>query len=269
MKKEKRSLPDVVASIDGAVGDLCLMRPRQRNAIDEGMVEQVLTLCQWFDQRDRVKTVVLHGSGEAFGAGMDINLFRHGTPTQVAGVADLTRQMLERITAMNAVVIAAIHGSCVGASSLMLATACDLRYAARDTRFFLPEINLGIPVPYSGLSGLAKSLGPALTLEMALLGHPVPAQRLYQKNFLNGLFEPDELLPQAHAIAARVAESAAMVLRVTKRQMVHDIQTLASAHHSFQYINDLRAALADPESSALRTAYLDRIGTAHGKADRP
>lgn len=269
MKKENRSLSRVVARIDGAVGDLCLMRPAQRNAIDESMIEQVLTLCQWFDQHDHVKTVVLRGSGEAFGAGMDIDLFRHGTPAQIASAADLTRQMLERITTMKAVIIAAIHGSCVGASSLMLAAACDLRYAARDTRFFLPEINLGIPVPYSGLSGLAKSLGPALTLEMALLGHPVPAQRLHQKNFLNGVFEPGELLPQTRAIAARVAENAALVLRMTKRQMVRDIQTLASAHHSFQFINDLGAALADPESSELRMAYLDRIGTAGRKADRP
>ena len=269
MTKETRSLSLVTASVDGAVGDLCLTRPRQRNAIDERMIEQVLTLCQWFDQNDEVKAVILRGSGAAFSAGMDIGLFRRGTPTQVAGTADLTRQMLERITEMNSVVIAAIHGSCVGSSSIMLAAACDLRYAARDTLFSLPEINLGIPVSYSGMSGLAKSLGPALTLEMALLGHSTPAQRLYQKGFLNGLFEPNELLPQTRAIASRVTENSALTLRMTKRQMVHDIQMLTSAHHSFQFIADLHTALADPESSSLRQAYLARIGSVKDAADRP
>lgn len=267
MTKETRTLPLATASVGGAVGELCLMRPQQRNAIDERMIEQVLALCQWFDQNDAVKTVILRGSGEAFSAGMDIALFRHGSPAQVASAADLTRQLLERITEMNAIVIAAIHGSCVGSSSIMLATACDLRYAAGDTHFRLPEIDLGIPVSYSGMSGLSKSLGPALTLEMALLGQPVPAQRLYQKGFLNGLFEADELLLQTRRIAARVAENSALALRMTKRQMARDIQTLASAHHSFQFIADLRAALADPESSRQRSAYLARMGTANAKAE--
>lgn len=262
MKKRSRSLSHASASIDGAVGELCLMRPQQRNAIGESMIEQVLALCQWFDQHEDVKVVVLHGSGKIFSAGMDINLFRGELPEQISDAAELTRQMLERVTAMNAVVIAAIHGSCVGASSIMLATACDLRYATPDARFFLPEINLGIPVSYSGMSGLTKSLGATLTLEMALLGHPVPAQRLLQKHFLNGLFEPDELLPRTRAIAARVAENSALVLRMTKRQMAHDIQTLASPHHSFQFMNDLRVALGDPESRKIRAAYLARMGVA-------
>src|SRR5690606_4915545 len=130
----------------------------------------------------------------------------------------------------------------------MLATACDLRYAARDTCFFLPEINLGIPVPYSGMSGLAKSLGPALTLEMALLGQPIPAKRLRQKDFLNGIFEPEELFAKTSAIAAQLTRNSRLVLRMSKRQMGYDIRTLTSAHHSFQFINDLSAALADPES---------------------
>lgn len=267
MKKESRSLSHASASIDGAVGELCLTRPQQRNAMDESMIEQVLALCQWFDQNENVKAVVLHGSGDVFSAGLDLNLFRGEMPEQVSNAAELTRQMLERITAMNAIVIAAIHGGCVGASSIMLATTCDLRYATPDARFFLPEINLGIPVSYSGMSGLAKSLGTTLTLEMALLGHAVPAQRLLQKHFLNGLFEPDELLPRTRAIAARVAGNSALVLRMTKRQMAHDIQTLASPHHSFQFMNDLRAALDDPESRKIRAAYLDRMGRASDRVD--
>ncbi|MCK9515413.1 MAG: enoyl-CoA hydratase/isomerase family protein [Ottowia sp.] len=259
MKKERRILPLVTASVDGAVGELCLTRPQQRNAINDHMIEQVLSLCQWFDQHEGVKVVILRGEGAAFSAGMDIDLFRHGTAKQMAAAADLTRQMVERITMMNAVVVAAIHGSCVGVSSIMLAAACDLRYAARDTAFFLPEINLGIPVSYSGMSGLAKSLGSALTLEMALLGRPVPTERLYQKNFLNGIFEPQDLLTESRDIAAQLTRSSALVLRMTKQQMAHDIRTLASAHHSFQFISDLGAALVDPESMGIRNDYLRRL----------
>ena len=260
MKKAKRSLPLVTAAVDGAVGELCLTRPRQRNAINEQIIEQVLSLCQWFDQNERVKVVILRGEGEAFSAGMDLDLLCNGTVEQVVAAADLTRQMLARITAMNAVVIAAIHGACVGVSSIMLATACDLRYAAHDTKFLLPEIHLGIPVSYSGMSGLAKSLGSALTLEMALLGQAVPAQRLHQKNFLNGLFDPAELLRKTQDVAAQLALNSALVLRMTKEQMVQEIRTLASAHHSFQFLNDLRIALNDPKSTKARNSYLQRLG---------
>jgi enoyl-CoA hydratase/carnithine racemase len=72
--------------------------------------------------------------------------------------------MADALEAMRALSIAAIHGWCVG-GGLVLAAACDLRIAAEDARFSIPEVDLGIPLAWGGIPRLVREIGPALTKE--------------------------------------------------------------------------------------------------------
>ena len=67
--------------------------------------------------------------------------------------------MAEAIYDMNALTIAAIQGNCIG-GGLVLANSCDLRIAEQDARFVIPEVDLGIPLTWSGIPRLLVSLTP-------------------------------------------------------------------------------------------------------------
>ncbi|MBI3638092.1 MAG: enoyl-CoA hydratase/isomerase family protein, partial [Candidatus Rokubacteria bacterium] len=91
-----------------------------------------------------LRAAVLTGSGRAFTAGMDVHVL-HGL---TAGSAKaLITSLHDAIAAVHEApfpVIAAVNGACLGAG-FELALACDLRVAATDARFGLPEVRVGVP----------------------------------------------------------------------------------------------------------------------------
>ena len=68
--------------------------------------------------------------------------------------------MAEAIGGMRALTIASIQGHCVG-GAVVLASACDLRIVAESATFRIPEVDLGIPLFWTGVPRLARELGPA------------------------------------------------------------------------------------------------------------
>src|SRR5258708_17769806 len=135
-----------------------------------------------------VKVVVIAGNGRAFSAGADIAGFgqppseidagtetgRHTAAGGTREATDLGRRMVDAIESMRAVTIARLHGHCIG-GAVVLAAVCDLRVAADDTRFVIPEVDLGIPLAFGGIPRLVREIGPTLTKELVMTGRPFSA----------------------------------------------------------------------------------------------
>ena len=80
--------------------------------------------------------------------------------------------MAEAMDRMTAVTIAAIKGPCVG-GGVVLAAACDLRDAADDTVFSIPEVDLGIPLAWCGIPRLVREIGPGVSASIGIAASPV------------------------------------------------------------------------------------------------
>ena len=251
-------LTSVTARVSGVLGELQLTRSQTRNAINQEMGEEILHAGRWLDGERRLKAVVLHGAGSVFCAGLDLALLRHGVSAQLRVTVDLTNQIVVRMGAMKAIVVGAVHGACLGTAGLMMAAACDLRYAARDTRFVLPEVAFGIPVMHTGLRFLARALGPSGALAPALLQTPLTAQSLYDAAFLNGICAPEQTLATARAVAAELAGKPASLLQKMKQHLAADRDELirASERYHQQFIEQARSVFNDPESTRLRNLHL-------------
>src|SRR6185295_12018025 len=118
--------------------------------LNRGMLEDLARVAAWFDDRADVKVVVISGAGKAFSAGFDLNdpSWRAlGPPEQSAVVG---RAMAEAIGNMRALTIASIHGHCIG-GGVVLASACDLRVVAASATFRIPEVDLGVPLFWTGV----------------------------------------------------------------------------------------------------------------------
>lgn len=167
LSEQELVLTHVTARLSGAIGELELTRTESGNALNDEMSEEILLASQWLDMERQVKVVIIHGAGEAFCAKLDPALLQSGMCTRrrsnaaCRATGDLANQLVERMAGMKAIVVGAIHGACVGSAGIMLAAACDLRYAARDTRFLLPEAESGIPAMHTALRFLALDLGPS------------------------------------------------------------------------------------------------------------
>ena len=167
--------------------------------------------------------------------------------------------MAEAVGAIPAITIVAIHGHCVG-GALVLAAACDLRIAARETRFSIPEVDFGIPLAWGGIPRLVRELGPALTKELVLTCRAFSATEAQAARFLNRVVAEDDLDSEVEALAASLASKPGLLIRHTKQLVDALVEAAYSTGQSFRDAAITAAALSDDESSAARQRYLEARG---------
>lgn len=172
-----------------------------------------------------MRSIVITGAGRAFCTGADLT----GNQPEDAELeaADGYRRVKESpigrwglvVTALGRCtkpVIAAVNGVCAG-GGLSLALAADIRIASTEARFISIFIRRAIP-PDTGTSfHLPQLIGPARAFEMMLTGDEVGGEEAAQWGLVNRVVEPAQLLPEAMALATRIANGPAVAMELTKR----------------------------------------------------
>ena len=247
---------------DGPVGRLWLDRPDRLNPLSTAALDELATAARWFDTRREVKVVVVGGRGRAFSAGADVSAFgeRGSEAGDVRADADAGRLMADAVEAMSAVTIARLHGHCVG-GGVVLAAACDLRVAAVDTRFAIPEVDLGIPLAWGGIPRLVREIGPAATKELVLTCRPFGAEEARALGFLNRVVAADALDGEVDGLAAELAAKATLPLQATKRHVDAVTSAMVGTARAWSDADSLLTALRDPESRAAAAGYLEDLQT--------
>jgi enoyl-CoA hydratase/carnithine racemase len=238
------------------VARLTLNRPERLNALSRETLTELIAAAEVLGQAREVKVVIVGGAGRAFSAGFDLGGFG-GAPTLED--VDLGRRMADAISGIPAITVAAIHGHCVG-GAVVLAAACDIRVAARETRFSIPEVDLGIPLAWGGIPRLVRELGPALTKELVLTCRPFTAAEAQASRFLNRVVADDELQAEVDALAEALARQPRLLLTQTKRLVDAVVEDAYSTGQSFRDADAMMAALADEESRAATQRYLESRG---------
>ena len=250
----------VIARADGAIGTLTLNRPAALNAFDRSLMEDIIKAAQWFDTQTDVKVVIVRGEGRAFCAGFDLQHFSSlASPEAVRDVVALGRPLAETVSRMKATTIAAVHGHCVG-GGVVLAAACDFRYASSDAKFHLPETALGIPLAWGGIPALVREIGPLRTTEFVLLCERIGAEDALGFGLLNAVLPSHEALDQkVRDVANTLSKRSQLVLNATKHQVAAAREELAGNQYSYTDAHLLHSALTDEESLESRQQYLSEL----------
>ena len=254
---------EIEVAVQGARGELHLNRPEKLNPLSPRGLRELVEAAAWFDAQPDLKVVVVAGRGRAFSAGADVAAFaeaaaageRPRSPREDADAGRLAADALER---MAAVTVAKIHGHCVG-GGLVLAGACDLRVAAEDTRFSIPEVDLGIPLAWGGIPRLVREIGPALTKELVMTCRPFGAEEALRAGFLNRVVGADELDGAVEELAAMLASKPKLALLATKRHTNAVTGEMVGTIRSWSDADGLLAGLRDPEGNESAARYLARI----------
>jgi len=245
----------LLAETDGAIGRLTLNRPTKLNPLSTQTLGELAAAAHWFDERPEVKVVIVSGAGRAFSAGADLTSFTRQQELSVREAADLGRQMADALERMRALSIAAIQGWCVG-GGLVLAAACDLRIAADDARFSIPEVDLGIPLAWGGIPRLVREIGPALTKELVLTCRPFDAAEAKAAGFLNRLVPEAKLEATVLELAQSLAAKASHAIFSTKQHVNAVTDQMVGTMRSWADADGLVTAFSDPECGEARQRYL-------------
>lgn len=142
---------ELLLDVQDSVGRLILNRPNVHNAISRQMWEAMPAKLEALKQRG-AKVVVVSGQGNSFAAGADFKEL-----AQIKDYSHARENWYAIANCLNAVAqfslptIASIHGNCMG-GGLLLALACDLRFASESASFALPVAKLGIVLDDENLS---------------------------------------------------------------------------------------------------------------------
>lgn len=242
---------------DGERGTIMLNRPDKLNPLGTVTLRELVAVARWFDEQPQVKVVVIGGHGRAFSAGADLAAFTavDSDTAALRAAADAGRQMAEAIEAMTAVTVARIHGHCVG-GALVLAAACDLRVAAEDARFSIPEVDLGIPLAWGGIPRLVREIGPALAKELVLTCRPFDAAEAKTAGFLNRVVPAGDLDAAVEELTAALVTKSAMTLSATKRHTNAVTAGMVDPGRAWNDADSLLAAMNDTESRRAAAQYL-------------
>lgn len=188
------------------VAIVTLNRPEVGNAFNDAIRQQLPDLLEQLDADDSCAAILLAGAGErGFCVGADIKESR----TIGSSVQERRRMVgnawIDRVGRVGKPVIAAIHGYCLG-GGLELAMACDIRIAAPDAVFGLPETGLGLIPGGGGTQRLPRLVGLGKALDLILTGDRIDATEAHAIGLVSRLAKDRQvLLAEAHAIATRIA----------------------------------------------------------------
>ncbi len=186
-------------------------RPEELNALNLPMAEELCKVAAYCATEDRVRSVVLTGTGRAFCAGGDVKgMARH---LKEKGRADLfLRELAMRlhtfvadIARMPKPVIAAVNGTAAGAG-MSMCLACDLSLAVEEARFVMAYTNIGLVPDGSSTYFLTHHLGYKKAMELIYLNEPISAEEALNLGIVNRVFPSDAFEEGVTSLALRLAQ---------------------------------------------------------------
>ena len=206
------------------VAEIVFDRPERLNAWQWTSTNELCAICDDLRFDDEVRVVVIRGEGRAFCAGEDLKPERHGVRERHTGrsPAEQVRNSYERarycferwqvVSDLPQPVIVAIQGYCLGAG-VELALLGDIRVAADDAIFAMPQATIGVPVVAGADMRMAAECGPGAAKLLAFTGRRFAAQQAEQIGFVQQVVPADELLATARALAAEIAANAPIAVQ--------------------------------------------------------
>jgi enoyl-CoA hydratase len=204
---------------------LQLTRPKQLNAINEIMRDELMLIFATIGADTSVNVVVLTGAGRGFCSGIDVRNF--GTKTLEASDPAIDRLRFQEAMAalpqaiwdLPQPVIAAVNGPCVGAG-FALCLASDIRICSTAATFGNGAILLGLSGAEMGMSyHLPRIVGTSVAADWMLTGRTVSAAEADRRGLVSELVESDRLTDRALELASGIAELAPLGVRLTKRAL--------------------------------------------------
>lgn len=244
----------ITATLDGGVVTLGLNRPDKLNALTPAVFDELGK-----GLSDAVaagaRAVILTGTGRFFCSGADIapdGAGYEGLPDDLGQLLDdHYHPFVRQLAALDIPVVTALNGPCAGAG-LSLALAGDIVVMGQSGYLLMAFVGIGL-VPDAGATWLvARSVGRARALEMALLGEKMHAAEARAAGLVTRVVPDDEVLAQAQALAVRLAAGPTQAIGAIRRQVAFALAHDFDATLDVERQNQTRCGHSDDFSEAIR-----------------
>jgi len=215
--EKKMAYEFILAQTRGKVGLITLNRPKQMNALNPKLMQELAEAMYAFDADDNVGAIVITGNEKAFAAGADIVAMKDWDFIEVYRSDYITRDW-EHIRKIRKPVIAAVAGYALGGGN-ELAMACDIVIAADNAKFGQPEVNLGIIPGAGGTQRLPRAVSKAKAMDMCLTARTMDAAEAERSGLVSRVVPLEKLMDEAMAVADKIAAYSLPVAMMIKESV--------------------------------------------------
>jgi enoyl-CoA hydratase len=199
------------------VGIVTLNRPKQLNALNDQLMDELGQALKAFDADPAIGCIIVTGSEKAFAAGADIAAMARYTFTDVYKNDFITRNW-ETMRSVRKPVIAAVSGFALG-GGCELAMMCDFIIAADTAKFGQPEIKIGVIPGAGGTQRLPRAVGKSKAMDMALTGRMMDAQEAERAGLVSRIVPPEKLMDEALGAALMICEFSQIAVMAAKESV--------------------------------------------------
>jgi enoyl-CoA hydratase len=207
----------IIVSTQARVGIITLNRPKQLNALNDQLMDELGAALKAFDANPEIGCMIITGSEKAFAAGADIGAMASYSFADVYKGDYITRNW-EQIRSIRKPVIAAVSGFALG-GGCELAMMCDFIIAADNARFGQPEIKLGVIPGAGGTQRLPRAVGKAKAMDMALTGRMMDATEAERAGLVSRIVPLDKLMEEALGAALMICDFSQIAVMAAKESV--------------------------------------------------
>ena len=222
----------ITAEVKGRVALVKLNRPKQLNALNPKLMQELGAAMAGFDADDGVGAILLTGDEKAFAAGADIGAMKD-FDFQHAFRTDYITRDWEHIRSVRKPVIAAVAGYALG-GGCELAMMCDIIIAADSAKFGQPEINLGTFPGAGGTQRLPRAVGKAKAMDLCLTARMMDAAEAERAGLVSRVVPAGKLMEEAMAVAEKIASFSLPVAMMAKEAINRAYETTLSEGVRFE-----------------------------------
>lgn len=209
------TLKNLTVEKDGSTAVVTVNRPDALNAINVETMTEIGHAMLELGSDESVRAVIVTGAGKAFVAGADIAELKDKSGMEARDISQLGQRTFSIVENVPKPVIAAVNGYALG-GGLELAMACDVRIASTKAKMGQPEVKIGTVPGFAGTQRLPRLVGFGRAKEMLMVGEPIDAETALAWGLVNRVVEPDALMDEAKAMAAKIATNGPAAIGMVK-----------------------------------------------------
>jgi len=244
---------EIATERNGYILDVSFNRPTKKNALSSSMYTTLADVLHEADENNEVRVVLLHGQGDSFTAGNDLEDFMKNPPPASGSPQE---SLMRAFVDFDKPVVAAVHGAAIGAGVTIL-PHCDFVYAASSARVQRPFVNLAVVPEFGSSLTIPTQLGYLAAAELILLGQSFDAQQAAELGLVTRVVPDALFLVEARNTAEKLSEKPPAALRACKRLMKRALReqfTVAAAAENDEFSFRVRS----PEAKEAIAAFFEK-----------
>ncbi|MGK6317549.1 enoyl-CoA hydratase/isomerase family protein [Neorhizobium sp. DT-125] len=238
LETQSRTPLNPIAEVEGRIAWVKLSRPDRANALDSKTLELVLDAIDKAEDQQGVEALVLHGAGQHFCAGADLQELHSNGPEGIRHLLDRFREVTRRIERSHLVVIAAVHGA-ARAGGIEISLACDLVLAGSSATFGDAHLSKGLLPGGGSTARLPRAIGWQRSKWMILSAQSIDAETAKDWGLVFEVFDDRDLL--------QAAEQQALSMTRGDTETIRRAKSLISSIGDISFSESLEAEIATLE----------------------